>query len=688
MASVWDELKRRNVVKVTLAYIIVGWLLAQVAEFATETFGAPDWVLQIFVVFLVLGLPLVVILAWAYEMTPQGLRKTHAVDIDQSATEATRSKLNFTFVGVLVAALIVAGWLQFGDLAPPTEVASETEQRFENRIDESAYSYHFDLAFPTAEPLALIGAAELGIGRPAFAISPDGTKLVYVGGHDGLYQLYLRDLDAHDARVLPGTANSYGPFFSPNSAYVGFFVKNELRKVRIDGGSSVVVGEATNPNGGVWREDDQIIVATDEGEKLVRFPAQGGDTEVLYDDELFNNYPHILPGGSNILLASFNGIQSWITVLHTETREAESLPIIGGEARYANGFLFYTDGNNLHATRFDPLTLLLGSVAVPVLTDLRVEIYGVGQWSVSENGTLLYVSGTSAGSNPFHWASGTDSQAIELPVRQRGSFEISPDAQKLAVLETAAGASDIWVYDFARDQPRKLTIDGKNSSPLFWMPDGKSLIYNKIEDTRSIPYRQYLDLGTRGEPLLPANYTNILASSVSLDGRYLGAFGEAKVTVIDLTDNSQISIPTIGDVNWGTAISPDGRAVVYTSAESGVYQNYLQPLPPTGKRFQISRMGGAEEPRWSRDGSKVYYRSGQRIMAVPVTTWPEVQIGEPEIFFEGEFENINNRSYDVHPDGQRALVIRGENNASSIHVVTNWFSEVERMVLENESASP
>ncbi len=220
------------------------------------------------------------------------------------------------------------------------------------------------------------------------------------------------------------------------------------------------------------------------------------------------------------------------------------------------------------------------------------------------------------------------------------------------------------------------------------MPDGKSLIYNKIENARSIPYRQYLDLGTRGEPLLPTDYTNIVASSVSLDGRYLGAYGEAKVSVIDLIDNTQISIPTIGDVNWGTAISPDGRAVVYTSAESGVYQNYLQPLPPTGKRFQISRVGGAEEPRWSRDGSKVYYRSGQRIMAVPVTTWPEVQIGEPEIFFAGEFENIGNRSYDVHPDGQSALVIRGENNASSIHVVTNWFSEVERMVLENEAASP
>ncbi len=284
MASVWEELKRRNVVKVALAYVIVGWLLAQVAEFATETFGAPDWVLQIFVVFLVLGLPLAVILAWAYEMTPAGLRKTKEVDSDRSVTRTTGHQLNYAIAGVLAAAFIAAVWFQVLDFAPPKEVASEVAQRVENRSDESAYSYHFDLAFPTEAPLALIGAAELGIGRRAFAISQDGTKIVYVGDHDGSYQLYLRELDGHDARALPGTENGYGPFFSPNSAWVGFFVKNELRKVRIDGGGSVVVGEATNPNGGVWREDDQIIVATDEGEKLVRVPGQGGDFEILYDD--------------------------------------------------------------------------------------------------------------------------------------------------------------------------------------------------------------------------------------------------------------------------------------------------------------------------------------------------------------------------------------------------------------------
>ena len=133
------------------------------------------------------------------------------------------------------------------------------------------------------------------------------------------------------------------------------------------------------------------------------------------------------------------------------------------------------------------------------------------------------------------------------------------------------------------------------------------------------------------------------------------------------------------------AYSAQITAVVYTSPESGEYQNYLQPFPPTGKRFQISRVGGAEEPRWSRDGSKIYYRSGQRIMVVDVQTTPEIKIGEPQIFFEGEFVNVGGRSYDISPDGERALIITAsEGTATSIRVITNWFDVVDRIISASE----
>jgi Tol biopolymer transport system component len=684
VATIWEELKRRNVVRATLAYVVVGWLLAQVAEFATSTFGAPVWVLKIFVVFLVLGLPLVVILAWAYEMTPHGLRKADETNIAQSANNATRPKRNIAFAGMLATALLIAAWLQFSEFDSSYEAARSSDQEVSSGVNNPAFSYHFDLVLPNEAPLALIGAAALGNGRQAFAISPDGTKIIYVADKGGSYQLYLRELDGHDAQAVPDTENAYSPFFSPNGVWVGFFVGNQLKKIRLDGGNSVLVTEATNSVGATWLENDEIILATNEGNVLQRVSAQGGPLEFLRNEASF---PRGFSGKSDIVLISTGS--KTIIVFNTETQESITLPIAGDEARYANGFLFYIYGSSLYAARFNPDTLTLGSTPIPVLTGVRAEVYGIGQWSISDNGILLFMPGTSAGSNPMYWADAAANEALDLPLRERGSFEISPDGRQFAVIEASAGTADIWIYDFEKYQPRKLTVEGQFSGPLFWMPDGKSIVYHKNVGQQRIPYRQYLDVGGSGEPFLSPDFVNLSAVSISRDGRYVGASDIAAggIGIIDLVDQTTTAVPTVGEDNWGTAISPDGRFIVYTSAESGVYQNYLQPLPPTGARYQVSRVGGAEEPRWSRDGERVFYRSGNRIMAASITTEPELKIGEPEVLFGGEFENVGGRSYEVHPDDQRVLVIRADNAAESIRIVTNWFGEVDRMIRENEALS-
>jgi Tol biopolymer transport system component len=231
------------------------------------------------------------------------------------------------------------------------------------------------------------------------------------------------------------------------------------------------------------------------------------------------------------------------------------------------------------------------------------------------------------------------------------------------------------------------------------MPDGKSIIYHVIEGDIAIAQQLFLDSGTQGTPLFENSDETIRVVSVSGDGRYLAISrgGDALreqdaagrfvdyLAVIDTLEDKEIAIPVQSSESWGIAISPNANAVVYTSPESGEYQNYLQPFPPTGQRFQVSRVGGAEEPRWSRDGSKIYYRSGQRIMVVDVQSTPEIKIGEPQVFFEGEFVNVGGRSYDISPDGERALVITAsEGTAASIRVITNWFDEVERIISANE----
>jgi len=134
------ELKRRNVVRVGLAYALIGWVLAQIAEFAFENFGAPDWVLKSFVVLLLLGLPLALFFAWAFEITPEGIKREKDVDRSQSITPQTGRKLDFLIIGVLAIALAYFAFDKFAGDQPTIasdEVQSIAVLAFANMSDDS-----------------------------------------------------------------------------------------------------------------------------------------------------------------------------------------------------------------------------------------------------------------------------------------------------------------------------------------------------------------------------------------------------------------------------------------------------------------------------------------------------------------------------------------------------------------------
>ncbi len=103
--TLYEELKRRNVVRVGIAYVVIGWFLAQVAEFAFENFGAPDWVLKSVVVVLLLGLPLALFFAWVYEITPEGVKKESEIDRSTSVAGEKGQMLNVVIAMSLVLAV-------------------------------------------------------------------------------------------------------------------------------------------------------------------------------------------------------------------------------------------------------------------------------------------------------------------------------------------------------------------------------------------------------------------------------------------------------------------------------------------------------------------------------------------------------------------------------------------------------
>jgi len=100
------ELKRRNVFKVGAAYAIVAWLLIQVADTLLPTFGAPSWVMRVFAALVILGFPLALVLAWAFELTPEGVKTTASVDPGESITPATGRSLNYAIIALLLVAVV------------------------------------------------------------------------------------------------------------------------------------------------------------------------------------------------------------------------------------------------------------------------------------------------------------------------------------------------------------------------------------------------------------------------------------------------------------------------------------------------------------------------------------------------------------------------------------------------------
>jgi TolB-like protein len=125
--SLFAELHRRNVVRVGAAYVVIGWILAQVAEFALENFGAPEWALKSFVTLLLLGLPLALFFAWAFELTPDGIKREQDVDRSRSITPVTGRKLDRAIIAALVLAVGYFVWeRQADDIQPDNASISES----------------------------------------------------------------------------------------------------------------------------------------------------------------------------------------------------------------------------------------------------------------------------------------------------------------------------------------------------------------------------------------------------------------------------------------------------------------------------------------------------------------------------------------------------------------------------------
>jgi len=537
----------------------------------------------------------------------------------------------------------------------------------------------WNITLPESAPIAPIGSAPLGIGRPALALSPDGANLVYVADLGGKTQLYRRPMDQFEAVPLPGTEGAYNPFFSPNGQWIGFFSGNELKKVSISGGAPVSLCEVTHPYGASWGTDNRIIFANSEGRRLLWISASGGTPQVLTDKQSSYIWPEILPDGKAVL---FSGrVDVGMSIILLETGEKKTLLDRGNNPRYANtGHLIYAQGGRLEAVPFDLANLKVTGSPVPVLDNVRIEAtWDAVQYAISNDGTLIYLPGVYAGKSTFMWLDRKGhAEQLQFPAEAYGTFELSPDGKHLAI-GVQNTKWEVWIFDLLRGSRSKLTMEGNNSRPV-WTPDGRSVTFSSERAGAFYIFMQAAD-GSGETKQLTKSDTYQSPSSWSPDGKLLTFYELGDIYLLSMNEESKRrSFASTRFAEVQSAFSPDGRLIAYTSDEQGQYDVYVQPYPTTSEKWRISTEGG-EEPVWSRGSQELFYRNGRKFMVVSYSTNPKFSAELPKLLFEGDYLNVSGRSYIVSPDGQRFLLLKSGEEPSrrtQLNVVTNWFEEVKR----------
>jgi serine/threonine-protein kinase len=213
-------------------------------------------------------------------------------------------------------------------------------------------------------------------------------------------------------------------------------------------------------------------------------------------------------------------------------------------------------------------------------------------------------------------------------------------------------------------------------------PDGARVFYKAELGLRSMT----LDGSGSGE-LIAGTGANDYAASISSDGKHLLFVRITEETSGDIYQATLDGDPDIRPIlktpayDGSAQLSPDGRWLLYTSDEAERREVYLRPFPAPDQRWQVSTAGGTQ-PIWNRNGREIYYRDGNKMMAVAVSLDAEPVLEDPVLLFEERYSfgtGISIPNYDISADGQQFLMVKEDESGNQLSLVLNWTAELERL---------
>ena len=547
------------------------------------------------------------------------------------------------------------------------------------------------------------------LGPGGFSVSPDGRRLVLSAtAADGTRRLYVRTLDALEARPLPGTegAGQYPPFWSPDSRFVGFTLGNKIMKVDVTGGPPQTLCELSGTLGtGAWNRQGVVLVMHNPGSVMQVSEAGGIPTPVTALDpsrqEQYHARPFFLPDGRHFFYVRFSTnpeyVGTYIGSLDVKPQDQDRRRLVPGRfgVSYAPssdptiGYVLFEREGTLMAQTFDNKKLELTGQAVPVAEQVGNNGAVSAFFWASDNGVLAFRTGGGRVGLQLTWLDqkgNVTSRSVEPG--PYGDLALSPDGTRVATARLEQSA-DIWLYEFARGVSTRFTFSPAIDRNPVWSPDGSRIVFRSNRGGHFDLYQKNAN-GTGEDEMLLKSDEDKLPESWSRDGRFLLFASLDPKTLSDLwvlpLEGDKKPVPFLRTEfnEFGARFSPDGRWIAYTSNESGRFEVYVRPFSPpgvagsssAGGKWQISKAGGIA-PRWRGDSKELYYVAADaRLMAVEVAAGSAFQTGIPQPLFN-VFTSSPAASPEVTPDGKRFLIaapLQQSGAEAPITMLLNWPS--------------
>jgi eukaryotic-like serine/threonine-protein kinase len=518
------------------------------------------------------------------------------------------------------------------------------------------------------------------------AIAPDGSSIVFVDSTPQGFVLMQKRRGAVRAEPIAGTEGGVSPFFSPDGAWIAFLTMDRrIRKVPVAGGGVITLNSDVNADWkvGAWADDGHIYY-TSAGSLISRLDANDPTRPSIAMNAIAGASAigiSPLPGSRGVLVAACPGncaVSSSLYVLDLKNDSLRLLvPGATGGWYSPTGHLLYTGREGgLFAMKFNLSRLTTSSGAVPVIPNVAATSF-----TLSASGDAIYSLNTvRQGASELVWADKTG-RVTPVDSTWREHFEypaLSPDGRTLTVSVTGE-TTDLWIRR-PNGARQKVIAPGSANWRPHWTPDGDTIYFVSVGsggDPNDVSIRKIrADLGAESE-LAHRGPFGIWEAETSPDGKWMifRADEERSITNIRYRalagDTTPRPLVVDGNNSTSISLSPDGRWLAYSGDDltGGRFDVFIAPFPAGTPRRLASR-GRGSEPRWSRDGRELYFKSATHMMAVSVDGRSGLDVGDPRALFSiAEYRSARNRQqYDVAPDG-RFLLIRDPTRGEAAPVV-------------------